>query len=67
MLGESVEEDQITQILARLPTAGSDDYVTKVLEIYQHVAKVYRAMEPPQALLMSPPPSINGFAASTNV
>lgn len=62
-----MEEDQITQIVARLPTPGSDDYVTKVLEIYQHVAEVYRAMEPLQAPLMSPPFSINGFAASTNV
>lgn len=62
-----MEEDQITEILARLPIAGSDDYVTKVLEIYQHVANVYRAMELVQAPLTSPPLSINGFAASTNV
>jgi hypothetical protein len=39
--GATMDEPNITQILSETPTHGADDYVTKVLEIYEGVMKVY--------------------------
>ncbi len=59
--------DQIAEILARLPTAGSGDYVTKVLEIYERIAAIYPVAERVSTVHAPPPPSVNGLASSTNV
>lgn len=55
-----------TTILAKLSTAAADDYVARVLQVYEAAMRVYEASERQYLSAIRGAAAVNGFSASTN-
>jgi hypothetical protein len=56
----------IANVLAELPTAGADDYVRRVIEVYEQVMDVYGPSEVQYSSALRAGAAVNGFSNTTN-
>ena len=61
-----MEDQDIAKTLSELPTRGTDDYATRVLEVYERVMEVYEASAVRYQAAIQAGTSLNGFSTSTN-
>lgn len=61
-----MDEQDMAKTLSELPTRGADDYVTKVIEVYQGVMRVYEPTEATYRAALEAGSESSGVSTSAN-